>query len=184
MLQVRKLSRDTVTYTRYIGVGAQDFVGASTSRPADDIAAVCLPPSPIDPIGPVLIPNPLAPIATPTNPGTFTLANGDLTKLADCIGNGDFVMGTPVKDWRGLDLRNIAITLSLNGVVAERGASAKILGDPLLALLALANAQPVSGELKAGQIVTTGSCITPLAATRGHYAGDFGALGQASMDFI
>jgi hypothetical protein len=72
-------------YTRYIGVGPPDFVGASTSRPADDIAAVCLPPSPIDPIGPVLIPNPLAPIATPTNPGTFTLANGDLTKLADRV---------------------------------------------------------------------------------------------------
>jgi 2-keto-4-pentenoate hydratase len=108
----------------------------------------------------------------------------DLTKLADCIGNGDFVMGTPVEDWRKLDLRNTAITLSLNGVAAERGNSAKILGDPLLAVLALANAQPVSGELKAGQIVTTGSCITPLPAARGHYVGDFGPLGQANVDFI
>jgi 2-keto-4-pentenoate hydratase len=108
----------------------------------------------------------------------------DLTKLADCIGNGDFVMGAPVAAWRDLDLRNIAIALSLDGAVAEHGNSARILGDPLLALLALANAQPISGELKAGQIVTTGSCITPFAATRGHYAGDFGPLGKVSIDFI
>ena len=112
-----------------------------------------------------------------------SLEAADLTKLADCIGNGDFVMGPPVKDRHGLDLRNIAITLSLDGAVAERGNSAKILGDPLLALLALANAQPLSGELKAGQIVTTGSCITPLAASPGHYVGDFGPLGQVGIDF-
>ena len=72
-------------YTRYIGVGAQDFVGASTARPASDTAALCLPPTPTDPIGPVLVPNPLAPLATPTNPGTFTLSNGNLTTLSDRV---------------------------------------------------------------------------------------------------
>ena len=80
-----------------------------------------------------------------------------------------------------LDLRNIAITLALDGIIAERGNSARILGDPLLAVLALANAQPLSAELKTGQIVTTGSCITPLAATRGYYVGDFGPLGGAGL---
>jgi 2-keto-4-pentenoate hydratase len=107
----------------------------------------------------------------------------DLTKLADCIGNGGFITGTPVADWRDLDLRNIAITLSVNGVVTERGTSARILGDPLLAVLALANAQPLSGALKAGQIVTTGTCTTPLAVTAGDYAGDFGPLGKVSATF-
>jgi hypothetical protein len=72
-------------YTRYIGVGAQDFVGASTARPSTDTAALCLPPTPTDPIGPVLIPNPLAPNATPLNPGTFTLSTGNLTQLSDRI---------------------------------------------------------------------------------------------------
>jgi hypothetical protein len=72
-------------YARYIGIGAQDFVGASTARPSTDTAAICLPPTPTDPIGPVLIPNPLAPLATPASPGTFTLSNGNLTQLTDRV---------------------------------------------------------------------------------------------------
>ena len=72
-------------YTRYIGVGAQDFVGATTSRPTTDLAAVCLPPTPTDPIGPVYVPNPIAPLATPSSPGTFTLSSGNLTLLSDRV---------------------------------------------------------------------------------------------------
>ncbi len=108
----------------------------------------------------------------------------DLTKLADCIGNGDFITGTPVTAWRKLDLRDVAITLSMNGVITERGSSARILGDPLLAVLALANAQPLSGALKAGQIVTTGTCTNPLAVSPGEYAGEFGPLGEVRVTFV
>lgn len=107
----------------------------------------------------------------------------DLTKLADCIGNGDFVSGTPVAGWQKLDLRNIAIALSAGGVIVERGSSVRILGDPLLAVVALANAQPLSDSLKAGQIVTTGTCTTPLAVMRGQYVGDFGPLGEVRATF-
>lgn len=107
----------------------------------------------------------------------------DLTKLADCMSNGDFVMGTPITAWRTMDLSRITIALSVNGAVAERGPATKILGDPLLAVVALANAQPLAGSLEAGQIVTTGTCTTPLAIARGRYAGDFGPLGQVRADF-
>ena len=88
----------------------------------------------------------------------------NLLKLADCMGNGFFISGAPVRDWRKLDLENLAITLMHDGSVTERGNSARILGNPLLAVIALANAQPLSaGGLKRGvQIVTTGSCITPI----------------------
>ena len=73
------------TVTVSIRNDAQDFVGASTTRPSTDVAAVCLPPTPTDPVGPVYIPNPLAPLATPASPGTFTLSNGDLTLLSDRV---------------------------------------------------------------------------------------------------
>ena len=88
-----------------------------------------------------------------------------LLKLADSMGNGAFIAGTPLRDWRKLDLDNLAVTLTHDGSVIDRGNSARILGNPLLAVIALANAQPLpSGGLKRGQIVTTGSCTTPTAA--------------------
>jgi 2-keto-4-pentenoate hydratase len=47
---------------------------------------------------------------------------------------------------------------------------------------ALANAQPLpAGGLKAGQIVTTGTCTTPLPLQRGEYVADFGVLGSVKL---
>jgi 2-keto-4-pentenoate hydratase len=108
----------------------------------------------------------------------------NLLKLADCMGNGFFISGAPVRDWRKLDLENLAITLTHDGSVAERGNSARILGNPLLAVIALANAQPLpAGGLKRGQIVTTGSCITPIPLKPGAYVGEFGALGTLQLNW-
>ena len=108
----------------------------------------------------------------------------NLLKLADCMGNGFFISGAPVRDWRKLDLENLAITLTLDGNVAERGNSSRILGNPLLAVIALANAQPLAaGGLKRGQIVTTGSCITPIAPKPGIYIGEFGPLGTLQLNW-
>jgi 2-keto-4-pentenoate hydratase len=87
----------------------------------------------------------------------------DLLKLADSMGNGAFITGQPVKDWRTLDLSGVAVTLLHDGSETERGSSARILGNPLLAAMALANAQPLpAGGLKRGQIVTTGTCTIPI----------------------
>jgi 2-keto-4-pentenoate hydratase len=109
----------------------------------------------------------------------------DLLKLADSMGNGAFIAGTPVRDWRNLDLGNLAVTLTHDGSVAERGSSERILGDPLLAVVALANAQPLpAGGLKRGQFVTTGTCTTPIPPKSGTYVGEFGALGTLRLDFV
>ena len=108
-----------------------------------------------------------------------------LLKLADSMGNGAFIAGTPLRDWRKLDLDNLAVTLTHDGSVIVRGNSARILGNPLLAVIALANAQPLpSGGLKRGQIVTTGSCTTPLAPKPGIHVGEFGALGTLRLDIV
>jgi 2-keto-4-pentenoate hydratase len=108
----------------------------------------------------------------------------NLLKLADFVGNGAFISGAPVRDWRKLDLENLAVTLTHDGNISERGNSSRILGNPLLAVIALANAQPLpAGGLKRGQIVTTGSCITPIPLKPGVYVGEFGALGTLQLNW-
>jgi 2-keto-4-pentenoate hydratase len=42
---------------------------------------------------------------------------------------------------------------------------------------------PADG-LKRGQIVTTGTCTTPIPPKRGVYVGEFGALGTLRLDII
>jgi 2-keto-4-pentenoate hydratase len=87
-----------------------------------------------------------------------------LLKLADDMGNGAFIAGHPIWDWRGVDLSALDVVLTFEGSEGARGPCSRILGDPLLAVQALANAQPLpAGGLKSGQIVTTGTCIELLA---------------------
>jgi 2-keto-4-pentenoate hydratase len=109
----------------------------------------------------------------------------DLLKLADDMGNGAFVAGEPVTDWRKIDLSRIDIVLTLDGLEITRGPAARILGNPLKAVTALANAQPLpAGGLKAGQIVTTGTCTMPLPLKRGDYVADFGVLRTVKLRVI
>ncbi|HEU5018617.1 MAG TPA: hydratase, partial [Pseudolabrys sp.] len=107
----------------------------------------------------------------------------EILKAADVVGNGAFITGRPVRDWRKLDLSDIGITLSHENMSVGRGSSARILGNPMLAVVALANAQPLpAGGLRKGQIVTTGTCITPIALQPGAYVGDFGVLGNVVLE--
>jgi len=109
----------------------------------------------------------------------------DLLKLADDMGNGAFVAGEPVTNWRNVDLSQIEIVLRLDGAEIARGPAARILGNPLKAVTALANAQPLpAGGLKAGQIVTTGTCTTPLPLQRGEYVADFAVLGRVKLSVV
>jgi 2-keto-4-pentenoate hydratase len=116
----------------------------------------------------------------------FEIADGrvaedapDLLKLADCMGNGALITGMPIDP---IDVTNIEITLRREGEVLRRGNSARILSDPLNAVLALANAQPLPAEgLRQGQIVTTGTCTDPVELRKGNYVAEFGPLGTLEM---
>jgi 2-keto-4-pentenoate hydratase len=108
----------------------------------------------------------------------------DLLKLADDMGNGAFIVGDIARDWRNLNLSQIGITLTHDGKETWQGESARILGNPLLAVIALANAQPLpAGGLKRGQIVTTGTCTTPIAPRAGEYVAQYDALGTVRVRF-
>ncbi|MET0508628.1 MAG: hydratase, partial [Burkholderiaceae bacterium] len=65
------------------------------------------------------------------------------------------------------------------------GSGRAVLGDPRTALAWLANELPRRGQwLKAGQVVTTGACMTPLEVLPGDgVTADYGKIGSVSVRF-
>lgn len=105
--------------------------------------------------------------------------------IADNSAAGRFVLGPAVGDWRERDLAAIAARLVINGATVATGSGADVLGGPLLALAWLANHLPTCGEhLRAGDLVTTGTCTPIRRAAPGDYViADFGDFGSASAHF-
>jgi 2-keto-4-pentenoate hydratase len=105
--------------------------------------------------------------------------------LADGMGNGGFVYGAPITDWRGVDRGAAAVQLRINGNPIASGNGALVLGDPFLAVVILANHPlPGSDGLARGAFVTTGS-LTGVAPVAGgdEVVADFGPLGQVEVRF-
>jgi 2-keto-4-pentenoate hydratase len=71
----------------------------------------------------------------------------------------------------------------LNDRLVAEGVGANVLRGPLVALTWLANELIEHGlVLKAGHVVTTGTCVIPITIAGGdHVRGDFGALGSVSL---
>ena len=87
-------------------------------------------------------------------------------------------------DWRRHDLASHVVETFLNGQPAERGVGANVLRDPRLALTWLANELRTYGRgLTAGDLVTTGTCITPVPLAPGdRFRVDFGEFGGLQVD--
>lgn len=96
-----------------------------------------------------------------------------------------FVLGPPTtSDWRGLDLVEEKPVIALRGK-RYVGHGKNVLGDPLIALTWLANELRQLGlTLRAGEVVTTGTCHPPLPIEAGDLLqGDFGSIGKVSVAF-
>jgi 2-keto-4-pentenoate hydratase len=96
-----------------------------------------------------------------------------------------FVLGSPTRsNWRLLDLVEQKPVISLRGNQFI-GHGKNVLGDPLLALTWLANELRQLGvTLRAGEVVTTGTCHPPLAIQSGDvFEADFGSIGKVSVAF-
>ncbi|PJG53908.1 hydratase [Bradyrhizobium forestalis] len=110
---------------------------------------------------------------------------GEAQLIADNACAHLFVLGAATSaDWRAIDLVEERPQVTLRG---ERyiGHGKNVLGDPRIALAWLANELRGLGiTLRAGEVVTTGTCHPPLAIQAGdHLAADFGVLGKVSVGF-
>jgi 2-keto-4-pentenoate hydratase len=107
-----------------------------------------------------------------------------LDKLADGINNGAFVHGVPIKEWQGLELGKLKVTLTVNGATVLEQVGGHPTGDPLGVAVALVEMMRGAGGVKAGQFVTCGSCTGLRYLKPGDVCGvRFEGLGAAEVTF-
>ncbi len=106
---------------------------------------------------------------------------GPAQLIADNACAGYFVLGpATAASWRQHDLAEHAASAWVNGKLAREGKGANVLGDPRLALTWIVNELSVVGEtLRAGHVVTTGTCLVPVEIAPGdNVIADFGLFGR------
>lgn len=106
--------------------------------------------------------------------------------IADNACAHDFLLGAASPPlWRSLDLAEQPVWGQVNDSPRRPGVGGNALGDPRMALAWLVNELSRYGTtLRAGEIVTTGTCLTPLPINPGDsFVGDFGVLGRVSANF-
>jgi 2-keto-4-pentenoate hydratase len=110
---------------------------------------------------------------------------GEAQLVADNACAHLFVLGpATTADWRAMDLIEERPVITMRGQQFV-GHGKNVLGDPRVALTWLANELRQLGiTLKAGEVVTTGTCHPPLPIQAGDFfAADFGVLGKVSVGF-
>lgn len=98
-----------------------------------------------------------------------------------------FVLGPAATcDWRAIDLREHPVRAEVVGRFTREGIGRNVLSGPDLALAWLANELSALGiVLRAGHVVTTGTCMVPVEVVPGdHLRVDFGPIGRVEARFI
>ena len=111
---------------------------------------------------------------------------GAANLIADNACAHEFVLGPRVTaDWRRLDLAAFQMRAEIVGKMARDGIGSNVLGDPRTALAWLINEVTGLGlTLRAGQVITTGTCAIPLEIEAGDQVHmDFAELGQVDVTF-
>jgi 2-keto-4-pentenoate hydratase len=107
-------------------------------------------------------------------------ASGYQGSSMDNGGAAAFVHGAPVYNWRGMDLPNARIDLSMNGQYVKSGYGRAAMGNPLTSLTWMANWLRIRNDaLHAGEFVSTGTCTGHFFAAPGDRLDvDFGEIGK------
>lgn len=107
--------------------------------------------------------------------------------VADNACGHRFLLGPAAPEsWRQLDLAAHQGRAFKNGAPAGDGLGSNVLGGPVTALTWLVNELSRHGEtLRTGQVVTTGTCLPPVAIAVGDVIeGDLGVLGRVSVRIV
>ena len=111
-------------------------------------------------------------------------AVGALALIADNACADYLIVGEAAPEsWRDMDLAAFTPTGRVRGKPDVLGLGSNVLGSPRIAMTWLANELSSLGIiLAAGQIVTTGTCVVPMAIAAGdHVTADFGLLGSVHV---
>jgi 2-keto-4-pentenoate hydratase len=100
-----------------------------------------------------------------------------LAHRADQGNHGALILGTPVHSWRSLVPSNLSVRLQVDGKILREAVGGNSAVDPVRLLVWLVNEGSRSlGGVRAGQVVTTGSCtgtifVNPGTSTRATFPG-------------
>jgi 2-keto-4-pentenoate hydratase len=111
---------------------------------------------------------------------------GEMQIIADNACADQFVLGPEVTaPWRDADLAEHPVQGRSSRGLIHDGRGANVLGGPLIALSWLANELSRHAvALEQGQIVTTGTCCTPIPIEPGDtVTGDYGPFGEIEVSF-
>lgn len=105
--------------------------------------------------------------------------------IADNASSGGVVLGGCARPLGALDLRTLGCNVWRNAALAATGAAGAVLGNPINALVWLANRLGSFGEgIEAGSVVMPGSCTAATPVGPGDVVtASFAALGQVSVAF-
>jgi 2-keto-4-pentenoate hydratase len=81
-----------------------------------------------------------------------------LERIADFVSNGAFVCGAMQPRWRDVDLAQLEASLAIDGNVVVKRAGGHPAGDPLRPAVDLVNDLRLEHGVRAGQLMTTGTC--------------------------
>jgi 2-keto-4-pentenoate hydratase len=108
-----------------------------------------------------------------------------LEQLADCLMNGALVLGTELTNWRPLDIANLRVKAWINGEQFWQQVGGHPIGDPVGVAVALVNLMREQDGIKAGQVVTTGSCTGIRYLQPGdRFEVEFEGLGATEVVFV
>ena len=109
-----------------------------------------------------------------------------VSKVADSFSNGAYAIGAATAAFRGLDLSQLRCRLVVDGTVCNDRLGGHSDGDPLVPLVAWANAQADQlGGLRAGQFLTLGTLNEPVPMDRAALINaSLEGIGEASLRLV
>lgn len=105
--------------------------------------------------------------------------------IAANVGAHQVIVGSPAVQGVGWlpPLKDVRVSLKLNGVVVSEGQGSDVAGDPWQAGFWLANRVVKQGaKIEMGQVLYTGAMGKMTAATNGVYIADYGTLGMIRFE--